>query len=309
MCKLLKCNDLYLGTYFLSFLFFLFLSCAKNDFNKNGTLISDEPFLENNLPATSDLNIAAREPHFLTGSEIVKEITDLDLEDREDVIFREVTKGNIPDFLRKASKVSDRIFLNEAHQYITYYVLPDYLAVGSNDDYFICPLTPKMAQKIANKLDCFIPTKRMVDQIWDASALKMVPEPIPPSDQMTTVAVFSEHNSLVWKQRQSNLETFPLGTLVSGHKKDVVISKLIYTSPSPDRVVIYGWHDKTGKNIQPLYAGHHANYVDYSHGIRLVQNKVYVNDEVREATEVLESNSLRSFLSDEGVLMKPYYPE
>lgn len=306
MSKLFNFITLYLG---IGFLFCSFLGCKKNNLDNNKTRASDEPFIVNSLPVTNDLKIAPRELHFLSGSEIIQKISALSLEDREDVIFREVIKGNIPNFLRKVAKVSSRIFLNGAYEYITFYTLPDYLAVGSNENYFICPLTPKMAQKIANELDCFIPTKRMVDQIWNASVLKMVPEPIPPSDEMSMVSVFSEHNLLVWNQRQSNLEAFPLGSLVSGHKKDVVISNLIYTSPAPDRVVIYGWHDNAGKNIQPLYAGHHANYADYSHGIRLIQNQVYMNDQVKEAVKILGSNSLKSFLSDEGVLIKPFYPE
>jgi uncharacterized ubiquitin-like protein YukD len=169
-------------------------------------------------------------------------------------------------------------------------------------------MTPGLAQKIADKLDCFLPTKKMVDQIWEAAKVKMEPQPIPPTDKMTTVPVFEQHNTLVREQRQTFIKTDTLGTLVSGNKKDVIISNLIYRSPEPRRVIIYGWHDPSGKRIQPVYAGHNENYADYSHGIRLIQNKVYVDAIEMQAAEVLGSEELKSLLSDEGKLLKPYYP-
>jgi len=51
------------------------------------------------------------------------------------------------------------------------------------------------------------------------------------------------------------LATHPLGELVGGDKKDVVISNIIYGYPAPGRVVIYGWHYLSGTPIQPLYNG------------------------------------------------------
>ncbi|MFO1512715.1 MAG: hypothetical protein U1F83_07355 [Verrucomicrobiota bacterium] len=72
----------------------------------------------------------------------------------------------------------------------TYYVTPDYLAVGTDADYFLTPLTPLTAQFIADQLDCTLPTRKMVDAIYAAAAVKFAPSPIPPSAAMTTVPVF-----------------------------------------------------------------------------------------------------------------------
>jgi len=292
----------------LGCLFIGLINCTtKNLVNEEIESPIDE-FKDYGYPLTNKLNILPRASNALKGTQIIQNITDLSLEEREDYIYKEVKKGNIPDFLRNMVRVSSRMSINGSLRYISYYTLPDYLALGSDDDYFLCPMTPGLGQKIADDLDCFLPTRRMVDQIWEASTLKMEPQPIPPTDKMRTVPVFKQHNSEVWTQRQINIAKDTLGSLVSGNKKDVIISNLIYRSPEPAPVIIYGWHYPTGKNIQPIYAGHSENYVDYSHGIRLIQSKLYVDDVEMLASEVLKSEEIKSLLSDEGKILKPYYP-
>ena len=257
---------------------------------------------------TRRLDLVSRTSDALTGTQVIQNVINLNIEERENYFFNEIKKGNIPDFLRNMVKVSNKIAINGTYRSISYYVLPDYVAIGSDEDYFLCPMTPVLGQKIADALDCFLPTKKMVDQIWEASKVKMEPQPIPPSDKMTTVPVFKQHNDMVVAQRQSSIIRDTLGSLVSGNKKDVIISNLIYSAPAPRSVIIYGWHDSSGKNIQPIYAGHSEDYVDYSHGIRLIHNKVYVDGVEILVSDVLKSNELHSLLSDEGIIYKPYYP-
>ncbi len=57
-------------------------------------------------------------------------------------------------------------------------------------------------------------------------------------------------------------------TLIAGIKKDVVWANA--QRRKLDGVAIYGWHYKSGRPIQNVYAGHIDWYVDYSHGIRLM---------------------------------------
>lgn len=45
----------------------------------------------------------------------------------------------------------------------------------------------------------------------------------------------------------------------------------------PGRLFIYGWHYQDGKPIQPLSAAHSVDYVDYSHGVRLVRDEVLID--------------------------------
>jgi hypothetical protein len=261
----------------------------------------------NTFLLTAKLDIADRPSNALSGSEVLDQIRDLPREERELFIWKEVKKGNIPDFLRKLVLVSDTLEIQNRKVTIRYYALPDYLALGSDVDYFLCPMTPVLGQKIASELGCFLPTRKMVDQIWNAAALHMEPEPIPPSARMVTVPVFEKHDNLVWKQRKTFLKSKPLGSLVSGHKKDVIISNYISENPNQGKVVIYGWHYSTGKPIQPMYAGHAESYADYSHGIRLIQQIIYVDGEPMLASDLLQSQELHVLLSDEGPIKKAQY--
>ncbi|CAG5082600.1 T9SS type A sorting domain-containing protein [Parvicella tangerina] len=254
------------------------------------------------------LNVPVRPATALSGSQLVSAITSLSLHDREEFILNEVLTGNVPNFQRNMILIEDSALISGSYVQVSYYVIPDYLALGSNSDYYLCPMTPILAQRLADSIDCVLPTRKMVDHIWSHASVKMTPESIPPSPQMTTVPVMSDHNDMVWTQRQTFFPGNPLGDLVAGNKKDVVLSNQIY-SGSFDNVVIYGWHYPNGSNIQPLYNGHINEYADYSHGIRFVQKEVYVDGSPMSAENVLSSTSLYSLLSDEGVISQPFYPD
>jgi hypothetical protein len=139
-------------------------------------------------------------------------------------------------------------------------------------------MTPNTAQRIADVLGCMLPTRKIVNDIYSAAEVKLAPSPIPPTPAMTSVAVFSNHNAIVRAQRAGQLKSHPLGMLVAGHKKDIVITSKL--SAAPGKVAIYGWHQTNGTPIQPLYLGHTAAWVDYSQCIRLVQKKMMVNAEL-----------------------------
>src|SRR5439155_12134553 len=119
-------------------------------------------------------------------------------------------------------------------------------------------------------------------------------------------AVFSNHNAIVRSQRAQRLPTHPLGALAAGHKKDVVISARLANAPG--KVAIYGWHQTNGAPIQPLYLGHTEAWVDYSHGIRLVRQKMLMNDKETTVADLLADPALASVLSSEGVISHPRYP-
>lgn len=254
------------------------------------------------------LNLPARNPAAYNGTQIVNLLTPLSLSAREDSIFEQVMTGNVPDFQRTLVQVSDTETVAASPVVIRYYVLPDYLALGCDSDYFLCPMTPLLAQRIADATATSLPTRKMVNQIWQQAPCKLAPQTIAPSPQMTTVPVFATHNGMVWTSRSAQIASHPLGTLTGGDKKDVIISNQIYGHPSPGRVVIYGWHQLSGSPIQPLYYGHEETYADYSHGIRLVQNDVWVDGSASTVQDVLASASLNVLLSDEGVIDTPRYP-
>lgn len=254
------------------------------------------------------LNLPPRNLNAYTGSQIISLLTPLSLDDREDSIFVQIISGNVPDFIRTLIPISDTVNISGTDQIVTYFVTPDYMALGCDTDYFLCPMTPLLAQKVCDYLSCTMPSRKMVNDIWQNATVKLSPQPIAPSPQMTTVPVFADHNAIVWTSRSALIATHPLGELVGGDKKDVVISNIIYGNPAPGRVVIYGWHQLNGSPIQPLYAGHEETYADYSHGIRLVQNEMYLNSCISNVQSILQSSTFNPLLSDEGVISVPRYP-
>ena len=232
------------------------------------------------------------------GAEFARSITGLSLAEREQKVLEAVRSGNVPLFLRKLAPVTVESGANTA----TYFVTPDYLAIGSDDDYFIIPISPSTAQVVADLLGCSLPTTRMVDDVYANATIKLTPAPIPPSPAMTTIPVFLRHNELVMAQRKQK----PPGGLIAGHKKDVVIAAEVFAVPG--KVAIYGWHKPDGKPIQLLYTGHTATWVDYSHGIRLVQRRMTVNGQIKTIDEVLADPGLAPLLSRDGVMRESRYP-
>lgn len=260
-----------------------------------------------------ELRLKARKADALSGSAFAKSIADstLSLQQREQLIFKEIKNGNVPNFLRKLKEIKDSTILGTEKIAISYFVLPDYLCIGSNEDFFYVPMTPILAQKVADLTHSSLPTKRMVDQIYKNASIKLEPQPIPPTKAMTTVPVFIAHNEIVNKQLAPFLSRHNNGELTAGHQKDIVISNKIYGETSP-RVVIYGWHKLDGKAIQPLYNKHTNTWADYSHGVRLVQQKVVVEQNgIKHRTaikKVLANKAICNLLSDEGAIAQPKYP-
>jgi hypothetical protein len=173
-----------------------------------------------------------------------------------------------------------------------YYVSPDYLSIGSDTDWARINITPMAAQKIANSLGCFLPTRKMVDDIYKAAKIKL--EPMPMTAFRDSSITMYQHHLIVEQQRRQRQG------LIAGIKKDVVISEKIFTDNKPNRVAIYGWHKTDGKPIQQLYTGHVNWYVDYSHGIRLIYRTIYVNKMPMDFEKVLKDKLLRKLLCDEA---------
>jgi len=255
------------------------------------------------------LKLKPRKSNALTGSEFAKSIGDstLTLEQRENLIFNEIKSGNVPDFLRKLTEIKYTTQISNQTFIVSYYVLPDYFAIGSNANFFYVPMTPILAQKVAYLSKCNLPTRKIVDQIYENAPIKLDPQPIPPTKAMTALPVFIVHNQMVNKQLLRYLSKHNDSELTAGNKKDIIVSNKIYGEPT-NRVVIYGWHKLDGKPIQPVYNKHINTWADYSHGIRLVQSKVWVNGKKTSIAKVLTDKKLYVLLSDEGKIEKSFYP-
>jgi hypothetical protein len=255
------------------------------------------------------LHIKSRKINAVGGKAFVMSICDstLSLRQREKMILKAIKEGNIPNFMRKLTAIRDSVQINNTYVQIVYYVTPDYLSIGNDSDFLYIPMTPMLAQKVANKTHCSLPTKKMVDRIYKSAVIKLTPQPILPSANMTTVPVFEAHTDSVMKGLQPYIESHAHGALTAGDKKDIVISNKIYQGNGPC-VVIYGWHKSDGRPIQPLFNKHLNTWADYSHGVRLVQNKVFINGKPNTLRKVLANPLLCPLLSEEGVIPCSRYP-
>jgi hypothetical protein len=250
-------------------------------------------------PAALIRNIPSRPWGALTGSEFARSIAHTDGTQREQAILDQFLKGNIPDFLRKLKPVFLRRPSEDGKSLTaTLFAMPDYLAIGSDRDFLRIPMSLYTAAEIATRYGFFLPTRKIVDALFAQSACRLTPEPMPAGPRMRSTAYYWEHNQKIKKQRLPL--RFPLGTLISGHKKDVVMTNRLV--PGQGRIAIYGWHRPTGVPIQPLSTVHGAGYADYSHGIRLISDQVLLNGEPRLYYEVLEDPGTAKVLSDEGVI-------
>jgi len=255
------------------------------------------------------LNIPDRPANAVEGSEFAQQITGLNLEDREKAVVREILLGNVPSFSRKLRPLTINRIINSTNYELTFFTVCDYMAIGSDQNYLYMPMTPAAAQYLADNLNCTLPTKKMVDVIYSRAEIKLHPQPIPPSDKMTTVPVFKQHTDSIKRQISQIGFDRSADNIIAGHKKDIIISNKIYSSDrNYDRVVIYGWHLSVNNPIQPVYNGHIAAYADYSHGVRLISNTALLNGDSIQVDDILTSAGLSALLSDEGVITKPYYP-
>ena len=262
----------------------------------------------NHAAAVEMLPLPPRPQSALTGSQLAASAAMLttNLIERENFIYSQIVSGNVPDFLRHLCTVAVTDLGEGGTNMATIYVTPDYLALGSDADYFLTPLTPLAAQRIADALDCSLPTKKIVDAIYATAEVTLAPQPMLPEPEMITVPRFAEHNAIVRTQRFDVLNRFPLGALVAGDKKDVVISARL--AGLTNKVAIYGWQRTNGVPIQPLYTGHRADWADYSHGVRLVSKHVLINFQPTNLGSILANPTLCRLLSDEGVVAQSRYP-
>ncbi len=254
------------------------------------------------------LMIPPRPKDALTGSQFMQKIMDLTFVQRETEIYKQFSIGNLPEFMRTLTKI-ESIFidtLGENHICI-YEVMPDYLAIGSNEDFCRIPMGPITAQKLADLFGAVMPTSKLVDDIYSNALIKLEPVTYTPvGDQNTLVSKFIEHNQAIENQRIS--EGGVLGQLVGGIKKDVVLSNKIVDPNRPDHVVIYGWHQLNGIPIQPLTNIHINNYTDYSHGIRFLNEEIIIDGVVRNIKSILADPLLYKLLSNEiGPMTQPSY--
>lgn len=241
-------------------------------------------------------SIPPRHPDLLGGTEFIAQLLPEDREERENLILAELEAGNLPEFLRHLVPVVYTAGdANGTTHTVTLQVMADYLSIGDDEDFVRMPMNPYIAQSFCDKFGYFLPTVKIVDEIWKAADQKL--EPTPLTQHRDSPQAFLLNNRLI----EAQLIGISERGLVAGTKKDVVITNKL--QEKKNKVAIYGWHYSDGKPIQPLYTGHVDWYVDYSHGIRPVRREVMIDKMAMDYQDVLMDENLAPLLSDEGVIV------
>lgn len=260
-----------------------------------------------------------RNQNSITGSQFIQKISGFKSgsPERNKLIIEEFKSGNFPNFLRKFVPIT----IKSNNISIIYNVSPDYMSIGSDSDYVRISTDAPTSQTIADMFGCILPTKKMVDQIYQNAKTKAKPAPMSGgatvsgkfysgkdfiNQKMQHADSLEEHNRMIERQLQ-RLNHKP-GDLVAGIKKDVVIGNLLQNKK--DRVNIYGWHQEDGKAIQPESTFHEASYFDYSHSIRLVDQNCTVNIDGKSSNmnikDVLKNQDLCNLISFEKLKSTSY---
>jgi hypothetical protein len=236
--------------------------------------------------------IPQRQKSAMSGSEFAAKAEKLDAEQREELILHEICSGNFPDFMRNLVTITTTVMIDGKRIKAKYFVIPDYLLIGNDNDFIRVPMQPKTAQKIANKFGFFLSTPKICDDVYKSAKVKLEPQPL--TVARDSFRTFAEHNEIIENQRRQRKG------LIAGIKKDVVITSALSQNGKANRVAIYGWHKLDGNPIQPVYTGHVDWYVDYSHGIRLVYQTILVDGKPMNYRQVLSNSKLSALLCNDG---------
>jgi hypothetical protein len=243
-------------------------------------------------PPAPTLDLPDRPVDAPGGDEVARELRGLGLEAWEERIHAEVARGNVPTWLRQLERVELTGEVEGRTHRVTFWVTPDYLAIGSDSDFLLAPLSPRTAQRVADLVGGSLPTPRMVDATWASARVRLVPIRFQPNERIRTVEYFQRHNRVVWAQRRQ-YGVRP-GVFVAGHKLDVVRSAA--DPGEPGEVALYGWHGADGSPIQPLFPVLMDRPPHFSLGVRLVDRNVLVDGNPRDLLDVLRDPELAPLL-------------
>ncbi|MDX1973881.1 MAG: hypothetical protein SFY68_15230, partial [Candidatus Sumerlaeia bacterium] len=166
------------------------------------------------------LNLPPRKANAPTGSEFYEQIKTLSNTDREQRIINEFARGNVPEFLRELKPVTATGVVNGTSKSVTLYVSPDYVAIGSDADFFRMPMSAPLAQQVVDYVECSLPTRKIVNDIHSAATVKLAPFPFNPANyDIDSVETFWLSQQAIETQRTGQA----LGQIISGIKKDVVV--------------------------------------------------------------------------------------
>lgn len=236
------------------------------------------------------------------GRALVEELGPLSLPEREARLEASLFAGHLPTFLSTFATFEVRgVDARGRDRIVELAAMVDYLALGTGDDYVRVPLSPRLAQLLANRWRLVLPTPRLVDLVHRHAAARLEDHALSYKHQkVETLEAVLEHEALVLADRAQHLPVAPLGRLVSGHKKDIVLTTQLARAEHQGRVAVYGWHGTGETPHQALSLVRSADYVEYTHGVRLFAAECLVDGRPFALREVMQDAALHKLVSDEG---------
>lgn len=228
--------------------------------------------------------------------DFVESIDDLDFWKFEDKTIDALMAGDVPDSLRYFKKIR---YERLGHT-IEFWTLPDYLAIGTNDDFVRIPMGIVSSRQVAKALGCILPTTFLVDRINDVAEGALDIFPFRPKGSRNQLPiVFQDHNNAL--KALYKAKGYHFGQFISGLKKDLVLTWNQDRIPAyAKNIAIYGWHHPDGHPQQPLFLRHAGYYSDYSHGTRLIWNEILIDGKPYELEKVMRDPQLFRLVSDES---------
>jgi hypothetical protein len=254
---------------------------------------------------------------------------------RENAIVAELSAGNMPDNLLKWIKI-DLTYTGKSGTLTgTVEVLPDYLAIGSNDDYVHVPLDPVSAQLIADRFDATLPTAKICHAIYLQTSKKnrinaierattSWPTQIVRSQERTRADV----NGRISRAHGGDTGTHEVrGHLArrTGRRPQERRRHLEAAAQRAERVAFHGFYDSAEYPHEPCYENptrkpqpgcnkeaptlaHNRRFSDYAQGVRLVHPSMTINGKQKMVADVLADPVESLLLSTEGTIVPARIP-
>jgi hypothetical protein len=211
---------------------------------------------------------------------------------RHEWVHEALVAGYMPNFLRQLTQVRSR---HAGHE-LSFWVMPDYLAVGDNDSFLHVPMNGQDALSLAQHWNMYLPTRKMVDLIYRQAGVLLPSVPLNMNEIQDPMRLWLDHE----ERLDLDLQRYAVRSLLlqAGHKKDLVMSPMLLERR--DRAAIYGWQGTDGRLLQNLAPSIRKDYADYSMGLRLVAPYCLVDEQWMSLADVLKNPELAPLLSDEG---------
>ncbi len=233
-------------------------------------------------------------PGTITGTEFMRRANQLgDMNDKanqrkmEILIEQLVDMGCIPSFCRPEN--GKKICMSDGKIKVTFRAALNYLAIGTDKDYRLVPITAILAQRLSLKYNWGLPTGPMTDEIYNKADIKLrgigyltgKPGSRKLHEQnmeMQRNTYLERHDADIKKMLgPEGLAKLQNGELADGHKKAIIASAIAVGNPNGPLDFRGLYTD--GKHPTQYNPSHEHSYRDYAQGFRAIGGDVEIESE------------------------------